>query len=65
MPAGSLAKAALVGANTVNGPGLDRVPARPAAVTAATKVVWIGELTAFSTILRVGYMAAPPTDTVD
>ena len=37
--AGSLAKAALVGAKTVNGPGPDSVSTRPAALTAATRVV--------------------------
>ena len=37
MPAGSLAKASLVGAKTVNGPGPLRVSTRPAALTAATK----------------------------
>ena len=39
VPAGSLAKAALVGANTVNGPVLFNVSTRPAAFTAATSVV--------------------------
>ncbi len=58
---GSLAKASLVGAKTVNGPGELRVSTRPAALTAATRVVWMGELTAFSTMVLVGYMAAPPT----
>ena len=36
---GSLANASLVGAKTVNGPGPSRVCTRPAAFTAATKVV--------------------------
>src|SRR5438270_4028939 len=61
VPAGSLAKAALVGAKTVNGPGLDSVSTRPAALTAATSVVWSFELSAFWTIVLVEYMAAPPT----
>jgi len=39
VPAGSLAKAALVGAKTVNGPGPDSVSTSPAAFTAATSVV--------------------------
>ena len=34
---------------------------RPAALTAATSVVWMGELTAFSTMVLEGYIAAPPT----
>ncbi len=61
MPAGSLAKAALVGANTVNGPGPLSVSTRPAAFTAATSVVWSLELTAFSTIVLLAYIGAPPT----
>src|SRR5580704_10790091 len=61
VPAGSLAKASLVGAKTVNGPGPSRVSTRPAAFTAATSVVWSCELSAFSTIFFVGNMAAPPT----
>jgi len=39
VPSGSLANASLVGANTVNGPGPSRVCTRPAAFTAAIKVV--------------------------
>ena len=39
VPAGSFAKASLVGANTVNGPGPFNVSTRPAALTAATSVV--------------------------
>ena len=54
VPAGSLAKASLVGAKTVKGPGELSVSTRPAALTAATRVVWIGELTAFSTMVLVG-----------
>ena len=49
VPAGSLAKAALVGAKIVNGPGPLNVSASPAANTAATSVVWSGEPTAIST----------------
>ncbi len=33
----------------------------PGRITAATRVVWSFELTAFSTIFLVGYIAAPPT----
>src|SRR5438309_12045346 len=61
VPAGSLPKAALVGANTVKGPAPESVSTRPAALTAATSVVWSFELTAFWTIVLVGYIAAPPT----
>ena len=61
VPAGSCAKAALVGAKTVNGPLPDSVSTRPAALTAATSVVWSFELTALATIVLVGYIAAPPT----
>ena len=64
VPAGSLPNAALVGANTVNGPLLCRVSTRPAAFTAATSVVWSLELTAFSTMFFEGNIAAPPTITV-
>ena len=39
LPAGSLAKASLVGAKTVKGPGPDSVSTSPAAFTAATNVV--------------------------
>ena len=39
VPVGSLANAALVGANTVNGPGPCSVSTSPAAFTAATSVV--------------------------
>src|SRR5262249_20626294 len=61
---GSFANAALVGANTVNGPGLDSVSTRPAAFTAATSVVWSLEFTAFWMMFFEGYMGAPPTVTV-
>jgi hypothetical protein len=64
VPAGSLAKAELVGANTVNGPLPDSVSTSPAAFTAATSVVWSFELTAFWMMFLEGYMAAPPTSTV-
>jgi len=40
VPAGSLSKAALVGANTVNGPALLNAVTKSAAFTAATNVVW-------------------------
>ena len=49
VPAGSAAKAASVGANTVKGPVPDNVPARPAAITAASRVVCSGLLTMMST----------------
>ena len=39
MPAGSLAKAASVGAKTVNGPGPFRIETRPAPSSAAAKVL--------------------------
>jgi len=39
VPAGSFPNAALVGASTVNGPGLFSVSTSPAAFTAATSVV--------------------------
>ena len=58
---GELAKASSVGAKTVKGPGLLRVSTKPPALTAATRVLWIGELTAFSTMVLVGYISAPPT----
>src|SRR6202007_3411395 len=64
VPAGSLPKAALVGANTVNGPLPSRVSTRPAALTAATRVVWAFELTAFWMMFFDGNIAAPPTITV-
>src|SRR6478672_7084341 len=64
VPAGSLPKAALVGANTVNGSLPSRVVTRPAAFTAATSVVWSLELTAFWMMFFEGNIAAPPTMTV-
>ena len=64
VPLGSAAKASLVGAKTVNGPGPSSVSTRPAALTAATSVVWSFELTAFSTMFLVGNIGAPPTITV-
>ena len=48
VPAGSAATAALVGANTVNGPGPWSVSTSLEALTAATSVVWSLELTALS-----------------
>src|SRR3569623_1262375 len=64
VPAGSFANASLVGAKTVNGPFPDSVSTRPAAFTAATSVVWSFEFIAFSTMVLLGYIAAPPTITV-
>src|SRR5271156_6792391 len=64
VPFGSLAKASLLGANTVNGPGPDSVSTRPAAFTAATSVVWSLEFTAFWMMFFDGYIGAPPTVTV-
>src|SRR6185369_8023357 len=64
VPFGSLAKAALVGANTVNGPAPCSVSTRPAAFTAATSVVWSLELTAFWMMFFEGYIGEPPTVTV-
>src|SRR6185369_432667 len=61
VPAGSLSKAALVGANTVKGPAPFRVSTNPAAFTAATRVVWSAELTALSIMSRELSIAAPPT----
>ncbi|AFL86077.1 hypothetical protein Belba_3580 [Belliella baltica DSM 15883] len=49
VPSGKAAKAALVGAKTVKGPSPLKVSNRPAAETAATKVVWSGEPSAMST----------------
>src|SRR5579864_2541787 len=61
VPAGSLANASLVGAKTVNGPAPLSVSTRPAAFTAATRVVWSAELTALSIMSLVGYIGCPPT----
>src|SRR5687768_1612115 len=61
VPAGNLPNAALVGAKTVKGPAEFSVSTNPAALTAATNVVWSFELTAFWTMVRVGNIAAPPT----
>ncbi len=47
---GSAANAAFVGAKTVNGPAPESVPARSAAVTAATRVDRSGVATASSTM---------------
>lgn len=51
MPAGSFANAASVGAKTVNGPLPLSVSARPAACTAATRVLKSPAATAVSTIV--------------
>src|SRR5260221_8409251 len=59
-----MSKALFTGANTVKGPALCRVSTRPAALTAATRVVWSFELTAFSMMFLDGYIGAPPTSTV-
>src|SRR6201992_472654 len=64
VPFGSISNASFVGAKTVNGPGPCNVSTRPAAFTAATRVVWSFELTAFSTIFFEGYIGAPPTVTL-
>src|SRR5215468_1110384 len=61
VPAGSFVKASFVGAKTVNGPADLSVSTRPAALTAATRVVWSLELTALSTMSLVGNIGAPPT----
>src|SRR5690606_15897793 len=52
--AGILSKAALVGAKTVNGPGLDRRWARPALWMAAVRVVKSGAVLAAATMSSVG-----------
>src|SRR5579863_1692084 len=51
VPAGSLLKASSVGANTVKGPLPFRVSARPAAWSAAAKVLKVPAATAVSTIV--------------
>src|SRR5437016_5751539 len=61
VPAGNCANASLVGAKTVNGPLLLSVSTKPAALTAAIRVVWSAEFIALKTIVLVGYIAAPPT----
>jgi hypothetical protein len=61
VPAGNAANAALVGANTVNGPGPLSVSTSPAALTAATSVVWSFELTALSMMSLSADIGAPPT----
>ena len=63
VPAGNLAKAALVGAKTVNGPALLRVSTKPIAVTAATKTASSSEAEAFSTIVLDATISALPTIT--
>src|SRR3954452_21587152 len=71
VPGGSLAKAASLGANTVNGPLPFRVLTRPAAFTAVTSVVNEPAETAVSTVSaarategpsRAATMAAPATN---
>ena len=61
VPFGSFSKAAFVGAKTVNGPGPDRVSTSPAALTAATSVVRFLAWDAFSTIVLLAIIGAPPT----
>merc|ERR1719474_530932 len=51
---GIFKKASLVGANTVNVPGPDRVSTRPAAFTAAKRVLNLGSPTTISAILLEG-----------
>src|SRR5258708_13508125 len=63
VPGGKAANASLVGAKTVNGPALFNVSTSPAALTAATSVVWSAGLTALSTMSLLGYIACPPTMT--
>ena len=50
-----------MGAKTVNGPSPCSVSTRPAACTAATSVVWMGELLAFSIMFMSAIISAPPT----
>ena len=50
VPFGNLAKASSVGANTVNGPLPFKVSTKPAALTAATRVLKLPAATAVSTI---------------
>ena len=59
--AGKAAKAAFVGAKTVKGPALLSVSTRPAAFTAATKVVCSLELTALSMMSLEAGIGEPPT----
>ncbi len=58
VPAGSLAKASSVGANTVNGPGPFSVSTSPAAFTAATRVLNF-PATAVSTMSAAEAIVAP------
>merc|ERR1719221_2210090 len=55
---GTLAKAALVGANTVKGPSLVRVSTRPAALTAASRVESWGAAMASSAMFLDGAAGA-------
>ena len=61
VPAGSASNAEFTGAKTVNGPGPISASTRPAALTAATNVVWSLEFTAFSMMFLVSNIGAPPT----
>src|SRR5471030_2446787 len=54
------AKAALVGAKTVNWPLVLRAAATPESFSAATKLECMGEAAIFSMISRSGSMAWPP-----
>ena len=58
VPSGSLSNAALVGANTVNGPSLFKVSANPAALTAVTKVLKSSFPIAISAIVSCSGMVA-------
>ena len=60
MPAGrlALAKAALVGAKTVKGPGPDKVATRPAACTWETSVDRVGSLIAAETTVPLHVFCA-------
>jgi len=59
VPAGSLAKAASVGANTVNGPLPFSVSTRPAALSAAARVPKLPAATAVSTMSLVALDLSP------
>src|SRR4051812_6298789 len=58
VPAGSLANASSVGANTVNGPAPFKVPIRSVAFNAAASVLNVPADTAVSTMSFVGAWAA-------
>src|SRR3954451_9423807 len=57
---GILAKAAFVGANTVNGPGPESVSVRPAAFTAVTSVEKSGFDAAMSTTVLASAIVVSP-----